>query len=406
MTTNVELAVVGGGLVGATLAALAALDARIAPGRIVLIEPDSPVAPAAGEAIDLRVSALSPAGIGLLDRVGAWHLLQGARLGNCQHMVVWPEHLPPDSPDALVFDAAELGEPRLAVIVENRALQAALLSRCAALGIRIINGRVSRMHFDGHAAQLEAGGEALVAELVAGADGAHSSVRAAAGIGAHEQLYRQLAIVATVQAARPRADTAFQRFLSTGPLALLPLPDGQYSIVWSAREERAQELLALGESQFGEALTAASAGVVGELQLAGARTAFPLRRLAAERYVAPNCVLLGDAAHVIHPLAGQGVNQGLLDAQALVARLAARPRGEGIAAMAALRRYERERRAGNALVGGMVDLLDRLFSRPTGHPAGVVARVAGTGMGLVNRSLLARRLLFTRAAAGRSSPRR
>lgn len=393
-----DLAVVGGGLVGATLAVLAALDARIPPERIVLIEPESPVAPARGEAIDLRVSAFSPASIALLERAGAWQALDAARLGNCERMVIWPEHLPPDSPDALVFDATELGEPRLAVIAENRAVQAALLSRCAALGVRIVHGRVAALRFEGHGAQLEAGGEALTAELVAGADGAHSAVRAAAGIEAREQPYRQLAIVATVRATRPREATAFQRFLSTGPLALLPLPDSQYSIVWSAREARAQELLALGDAQFGDALTQASAGVTGELQLSGPRASFPLRRLAAQRYLAPNCVLLGDAAHVIHPLAGQGVNQGLLDAQALVAALATRPRGESVAALSALRRYERERRAGNALVGGMVDLLDRMFSNPSAGSTGLAARLAGTGMGLVNRSLMARRLFFTRAA--------
>jgi 2-polyprenylphenol 6-hydroxylase len=406
MSTQLDLAVVGGGLVGATLAALAALDACIPPQRIALVEPEAPAAPTAAEAIDLRVSAFSPAAIALLDRVGAWQALDAARLGNCERMVIWPEHLPPDSPDALVFDAAELGEPRLAVIAENRAVQAALLSRCAALGVRVVRGRVTRLHFDGQGAQLEAGGESLTAQLVAGADGANSAVRAAAGIGAHEQPYGQLAIVATVRAAKPRVATAFQRFLATGPLALLPLPGGQYSIVWSARQARAEELLALDESRFGEALTAASAGVVGQLQLSGARAAFPLRRVAAERYVAPNCVLLGDAAHVIHPLAGQGVNQGLLDAQALVAALGERPRDESIAALTALRRYERERRAGNATVGGLVDLLDRAFGNPAGSPAGLLAKLAGTGMGLVNRSLLARRLLFTRAAAGRSSPRR
>jgi 2-polyprenylphenol 6-hydroxylase len=406
MNAHVDLAVVGGGLVGATLAALAALDARIAPERIALIEPESPVAPAAGEIIDLRVSAFSPAGIALLEHVGAWPLLDASRLGNCDRMVVWPEHLAHDSPDALVFDAAELGEPRLAVIAENRAVQAALLSRCAALGIRLVHGRVTQLRFDGQRAQMEAGGDWLTAELVAGADGAHSAVREAAGIESREQPYGQQAIVAMVRAARPRAATAFQRFLSTGPLALLPLADGQYSIVWSAREARARELLALEESQFGAALTAASAGVVGELRLSGPRAAFPLRRLAAQRYLAPNCVLLGDAAHVIHPLAGQGVNQGLLDVQALVVALSARPHGESVAALAALRRYERERRAGNALVGGMVDLLDRIFIGPAAGPAGLAARLAGTGMGLVNRSLLARRLFFRRAAAGRSSPRK
>lgn len=394
MSARVELAVVGGGIVGATLAALAAREGRIAAGGIVLVEPESPVAPANADPIDLRVSTFSPAGVALLERAGAWQMLEASRLQDCERMRIWPEHLPPDSPDVLVFDAAELGEPRLAVVAENRAVQAALLGCCAALGIRILRGRLDQLRLNRDAALLEAAGESLSADLVVGADGANSAVREAAGIEVREHPYRQRAIVATVRPARPQPGVAFQRFLATGPLALLPLPGGDFSIVWSACEERAQQLLALGEQQFAAELTVASAGVAGNLALLGPRAAFPLRRLSATRYVAPGCVLVGDAAHVIHPLAGQGVNQGLLDAGALVEAIAARPRGEGIAAMGPLRRYERERRAGNALVGGLVDLLDRTFSRPTGLPA----RVAGAGMGLVNRSALARRFFFTQAA--------
>jgi ubiquinone biosynthesis UbiH/UbiF/VisC/COQ6 family hydroxylase len=394
MSASAELAIVGGGIVGATLAALAVTEGRIAPDRVVLVEPETPDAPSAGEPIDLRVSAFSPAGIEVLGRVGAWQLLDPQRLGTCERMRIWPEHLPPDSPDALVFDAAELGEPRLAVIAENRAVQAALLSRCAALGVRLLRGRLAQLRFTGDGARLEAGGESLSAELVAGADGANSAVRAAAGIGVHEHAYAQRALVATLVAARPQPGTAFQRFLSTGPLALLPLQGGAYSLVWSAHEPRSAELLAMDEVAFSAELTRSIAGVVGELQLASTRASFPLRRLAAARYVAPGCVLIGDAAHVIHPLAGQGVNQGLLDAEALVAAWASRPRRESVAATAALRRYERERRAGNALVGGLVDLLDRTFSRP----AGLTAHIAGSGMGLVSRSLLARRFFFRQAA--------
>ncbi|MDR2215245.1 MAG: FAD-dependent monooxygenase [Nevskiaceae bacterium] len=398
MSAPVELAVVGGGIVGATLAALAAQQARIEPARIVLIEPAAPVAPAAQESIDLRVSAFAPAGIALLTQVGAWPLLDASRLGVCERMRIWPEHLPPDSPDALVFDAAELGESQLAVIAENRAVQAALLARCAALGVRVLPHRVTHLSFADDVARLEVNGETFDAQLVAGADGAESAVRAAAGISVHRRGYQQLAIVAVVRPSRPQPGVAFQRFVSTGPVALLPLPGGDCSIVWSAQEPRANELLALDDAAFAAELTRVTTEVLGNLQMVSRRAAFPLRRLAAQRYIAPNCVLLGDAAHVIHPLAGQGVNQGLLDAQALVAALVSRPRGEGIAALSALRRYERERRAGNALMGGMVDTLDRIFSRPTGLPA----RIAAAGMGLVNRNLIARRFFFRQAAAGRS----
>jgi 2-polyprenyl-6-methoxyphenol hydroxylase-like FAD-dependent oxidoreductase len=183
---------------------------------------------------------------------------------------------------------------------------------------------------------------------------------------------------------------------------LLPLPADMVSIVWSATEGRAAELMDLPPAQFNAALTAASAGVLGELSLASERAVFPLRRLVANQYVRPRIALVGDAAHVIHPLAGQGVNQGLEDAAALAAALAARPQRESVGALAALLRYQRERRAGNALVGGVVEGLNRLFTRPPG-PLSWLAR---EGMALVARSSLARRALVRQAAAGRSSPRR
>jgi 2-octaprenylphenol hydroxylase len=219
---------------------------------------------------------------------------------------------------------------------------------------------------------------------------------------AGQQDYGQRAIVAGVRSERPHRHTAWQRFLATGPLALLPLPGNLVSIVWSATEPRAADLLAMTPAQFNAELTSASAGVLGELQLAGERAAFPLRRLAARRYVRPRVALVGDAAHVIHPLAGQGVNQGLEDVVSLAAHLAARPPRESPGALAALLRYQRERRTGNALAGGLVDGLDRLFTRPAG-PVSVVARA---GMAMVARSSLARRALVRRAAAGRSWPRR
>lgn len=402
MNGRCEIAIVGGGIVGAALAALTALRGQVGADRIVLLDPDRPQPPRGDEPLDLRVSAFSPASIALLEETGAWQRLDRSRLADYERMVIWPEHVPADSPDALVFEAAELGEARLGVIAENRAVQAALLARCEALGIRLLREKLVGLEFGGDVAVLTAGAERLEAALVVGADGANSAVRAAAAIPAKERSYGQQAIVATVRATRPRVATAFQCFLSTGPLALLPLPDGCYSIVWSATEERARELLALDEAGFNAALTAASDGVAGSLALASPRAAFALRRLAAQRYVAPGCVLVGDAAHVIHPLAGQGVNQGLLDVAALVAALAQRPAGESAAALRALRRYERERRSGNALMGAMVDAFDRVFSGGATLPA----RIAGEGMALVNRSALARRFFVTQAAAGRSSPRR
>jgi ubiquinone biosynthesis UbiH/UbiF/VisC/COQ6 family hydroxylase len=237
---------------------------------------------------------------------------------------------------------------------------------------------------------------------VVGADGAASAVRALLGMPAENRDYGQRAIVATIRGERPHQYTAWQRFLSTGPLALLPLPGNECSIVWSAVNARADGLLALSPAQFETELTAASAGVLGKLQLTSERAAFPLRRLAAQEYVRPRAVLVGDAAHVIHPLAGQGVNQGLEDVVALAAALAQRPARESAGAQMALQRYARERRTGNALAAATVDALDLLFTDSTA----LRTWAAREGMALVGRSALARRFLVRRAAAGRSWPQR
>jgi ubiquinone biosynthesis UbiH/UbiF/VisC/COQ6 family hydroxylase len=402
VSERLEVAIIGGGMVGATLALLLAEQARIPAAGILVVEPRPPEAPRAGSPIALRVSALTPVNRDRLARLDAWRHLDATRIASIGRMDVWHEAVPPDSPDVLRFDAAESGAAELGCIVENAALQAALLAQCAARGIAVAKQSLQSLHIAPDGAHLQLDGSARIAELVIGADGAASAVRTMLQLPAALHEYGQSAIVATVGAARPHQGTAFQRFLADGPLALLPLPRRQVSIVWSAAEARAAELLALTPEAFSEALTAASAGVLGTLTLAGERAQFPLRRLSAQRYVAPRVALVGDAAHVIHPLAGQGVNQGLEDAAALSAQLARRPPRESPGALAALRRYERERRAGNTLVGGVVDGLDRLFtsSGPT------VSWIAREGMALVARSAVARRFLVRQAAGRRSWPRR
>jgi ubiquinone biosynthesis UbiH/UbiF/VisC/COQ6 family hydroxylase len=391
-----DIVIVGGGIVGATLAALLARHAKLRPEQLLLVEPWQPAAPVADEPFDLRVSAVSRASRRILEAADAWHRLDAGRLAPYERMHVWHGDAPARGPDALTFDAASLGEADLGCIAENRALQVALLAACREAGVPVRAERLDALQFgaDGRAV-LTLGGTQLDAALVVGADGASSRVREAAGITAQRRSYGQHAIVATVVPERSHEDTAWQVFLDTGPLALLPLPGGRLSIVWSALDEESERLLALDTLDFDAALTRASDGVLGRLALAGERARFPLARLSAGRYVAPGCVLVGDAAHVIHPLAGQGVNQGLLDAACLCDAIAARPAREAPWAPSLLRRYERQRRSGNALMGQVVDSLDGLF---TGS-RGAVRSFAEGGMGLVNRSGFAKRLL-ARAAMG------
>lgn len=402
MSRRVDVAIAGGGLVGAALALLLKEWTQLAPDRIAVIEPRPARAPAAGSPIGLRVSNISPANRSRFEDLGVWRRLDATRYASVQAMAIWPQAIPPDSPDVLRFDAAESGAAELGVIVENLALQAALLEACLEAGIVVIEDQLSALHIAPEGATLTLAKETLQAELVVGADGAASAVRGMLGLPAQMHPYGQQAIVGCIRPARAHHGTAYQRFLSTGPLALLPLPDGACSIVWSVAEAEAPRLLALTPDEFSAELTEASARVLGTLVLDGERAAFPLRRLHAGRYVSQRAALVGDAAHVIHPLAGQGVNQGFEDAAALAAALAGRPPRESVGAMQALRRYERERRAGNALMGSVVDGLDRLFTGSTS----LVNWAARSGMAAVARSSFARRLLVTRAAAGRSSPRR
>lgn len=390
---DVDVAIVGGGMVGATLAALLLRQGRLDPSRVLLLERDRPEPAAPGEPFDLRVSAISRASERILGAAGAWPLLDAARVAPYQGMRVWHEGGAPDGADALRFDAAALAEPDLGAIIENRNIQVAALRAFEDGGGRLCRDALQGLAQAADAVTLQTSGPTIRARLVVGADGAASRVREAAGITARASDYGERAIVATVSCELSHQSIAWQAFLPTGPLALLPLADGRCSIVWSAVDDEAARLLALPPPAFEAELTRASARALGGLHLVGERRAFPLRRMTAEQYVAGRCVLVGDAAHTIHPLAGQGVNQGLLDAAALCEAIGGRPPREDPAAPRLLRRYERQRRSGNALVGALMDQLDAAFK---GSP-GIGGRLAREGLGLVARSTLLRDALMRHA---------
>ncbi len=205
-------------------------------------------------------------------------------------------------------------------------------------------------------------GRTLSARLIVAADGADSRVRAMAGIATQGWRYDQQGVVATVTPQRSHRDTAWQRFLPEGPLAFLPLGEGRCSIVWSTSPAQAARLLALDEGAFCKELSSASEGVMGDIVASGPRAAFPLRLQHARDYVRPRLALIGDAAHCVHPLAGQGVNLGLLDAAALAEVLRdAQLAGRDIGALKTLRRYERWRKGDNLLMMGVMDGFKRLF---------------------------------------------
>jgi 2-polyprenylphenol 6-hydroxylase len=396
MSVERDIAVVGAGPIGLATALLINRHAGIPAARITVFDRRLPAAgrKAADLPVDLRVFALSRASERILRACDAWDEIAATRAERYERMHVWHADVPPRGSDALVFDAAETGERDLGVIAENAVLQAALAAAARRAGIGFEELEIGSLAHERDAAVLGAGARGFRARLVVGADGAGSRVRELAGLGASRGDYGQTAIVAMIATARPHEHTARQRFLGDGTLAFLPLADGRSSIVWSLPTARAEKLLAASPASFIDALEADFDGALGKLELVSERLRFPLWRLSAEHYVSARVALVGDAAHVVHPLAGQGANLGLLDAAALADVLGAALRErEDIGAERILRRYERWRRSENDLMAAAIDAFDRLLARGSGRVAGLAQR----GLPLVSRAPLAKRVFIERA---------
>jgi 2-octaprenylphenol hydroxylase len=294
----------------------------------------------------------------------------------------------------LVFDAADVGEPNLGYMVENRLLQSALLEAFAQAGGHIEAAPLAALEIGEESVRVSTPRGTLTARLVVGADGAQSALREAAGLTAEVRAYGQTAIVASVATAKPHESTAWQRFLKDGTLAFLPLADGTSSIVWSADDEVAAALATLDAAGFAGELDRASDLALGATRLVSERATFPLNKVSAHRYVAQRVALIGDAAHVVHPLAGQGVNLGLLDAAALAQVVLAGVAGrEDPGALGLLRAYERWRKSEVAAMSTAIDAFDRLLA----HGAGPAARLAQRGLSWVNRAPELRRFFIRRA---------
>lgn len=393
---DVDVLIVGAGPVGAALACLLLRDGVVGAGRLAILDRQLPdlKSPLSTLPPDLRVFALSRASERILRHIGVWDDIRQAGVSPYERMCVWAGEDSPQGESALRFDAAEVGEPDLGCIIANNLLQGALLRAASALGAQCRLGSLTALEFSARAVLAQCDRASLRTKLIVGADGAQSKLRELAGLGLLDASYGQTAIVANVACERSHQRTAWQRFLGHGTLALLPLADGQCSIVWSVPTLRAQQLLQLDGDEFARQLTRDSAQVLGNLRLSSERVSFPLRRLASEHYVGDRCALVGDAAHVVHPLAGQGVNLGLLDAAALADTVAAaRADGEDPGAPKVLRNYERWRRSENAVVAKAMDGFNRFLATGTDN----WSQWARSGLRAVGGSEALRRWFAARA---------
>jgi 3-demethoxyubiquinol 3-hydroxylase len=394
---RLDVAVVGGGVVG-TAAALAlaklGLDAALVESR----QPS----PWSAANRDLRVYAFAPDNAALLEELGVWASVRSARVQPYRGMRVWDAA----SDGELVFDADALARRELGWIVEHGLLVDRLWSALPAAGVHVhCPARVIELeqHDDGARLRLDDGGM-LDARLVLAADGADSTVRELAGITTATHDYAQRGVVAFIVSGRPHADTAWQRFLPGGPLALLPFVDDgtspdpagcTSSIVWTLPEVEAQRVLALDEPSFDRELTAAFGARLGTLQLRSQRAAFQLRRQLADRYANGRVLLLGDAAHVVHPLAGQGVNLGLRDVTALRDSIReAQSRRTDYAAPQRVARWARTRRSDNAASAHAFSAINRVFS----NDEMLATLLRGSMLGVAGRMPPLARALWRHAA--------
>ena len=380
-----EVIVVGGGMVGATTACILARDNV----KVALLDVFNPDRQWSLNSVDIRVSALTKASQNILEAIGAWPGMVSRGVSPYREMQVWDAR----ADGELHFDCADTEFNELGHIVENRVTIAALWDLLESLpdATIICPAKVADMQIEAEGRRLLLeDGRSLEAELVIAADGRDSALRAMTGIDTTGWNYQQDGLVATVSTRASHRATAWQRFLEQGPLAFLPLKNGQSSIVWTLGSETARDYLALPDKEFLQVLQEASAGILGDMLEVGPRAAFPLRLQYANRYVDQCFALIGDAAHAMHPLAGQGANAGLLDAAAIAELVVqAKQQGRSFSGQRLLRKYERWRKGDNLFMMGSMDLIKRVY----GMSLRPLMRLRSTGMNQINNTAILRNFL-------------
>lgn len=385
---KVDIIIIGGGMVGLTMAA-AIIDSGL---KVLVVEQGDFKAiensnllideiPLDSE-INSRVSAISPGNQNYLTQLGIWDSIPNSRLGNYEKMHVWDAN----GTGKITFDAAETAASHLGTIVENEAIRAAALKRLSTTqNIECINGcMIKEIHSNERYLDVELSSKEVIrAQLLVGADGAHSTVRKLCSMTYQQQTYSQRAFVANVKTSLPHENTAWQCFTQTGPVAFLPLfSDNLCSIVWSLDEDKAKNVSQLNHENFAFQLAKAFENKLGDLELISDFQSFPLIKRHSDRYLFNRCVLVGDAAHTIHPLAGQGANLGFQDVELLsqiICKLNRQQRDFGL--IANLRPYERERKSKNMIMQEAMSGFKWLF----GHSGFAPVMLRNLGLSQIDR---------------------
>ncbi len=387
------IVIIGAGVVGLVLAnALARANLPV-----TVVETSLPDLQWDNSQLDARVSAINTVSQQILMNLGVWNKIDPAAYAPLRALQVWDS----SGGGAIHFDSADIGEPQLGFIVENRALVKALWETAASLRqvtilapsqpFKIIHSLTQL--------QLQLEDQTLIpAQLIVGADGGHSWVREEMGISSHERSYEQQALVAVVHTVRTHQNTGWQSFLPAGPLGVLPLADNQTTaIVWSNTLLEAQRLMGLSVMDFNEEMSAALNRRLGAMTLLTPLKMIPLVMRHAQEYVLPHLALIGDAAHTIHPLAGQGVNLGFLDAAALAqVIIEARQKQHDIGSLRVLRRYQRWRKGDNTLMLAAMSGFKQLFAQNSSW----IVQLRSRGLNLTNQLDCLKNLIM-RYAIGR-----
>lgn len=375
MKQEFDVVIVGGGMVGAAVACclgdsglkVAVIESQVSEN----FTPDQPH--------DLRVSALSIASRNILETVGAWQGVVSRRFCPFKRMRVW------ETAGDTTFNSDDIRYPELGYIVENRITQLALLERLANFDniTLMMPQTISTINYSGHDSELIlADGSVLQAKLLVAADGGASRVRQSVGLGVTSWDYNQHALVIYVETAYPQQDITWQRFVPSGPQAFLPLTGNYGSLVWYQSPDEVRRLQGLSYQDLKAELIAAFPDCLGDIKQILGVASFPLRRQHAQSYVKQGVALVGDAAHMINPLAGQGVNIGLLDAAALAEVLVdAHAKGKNIADLTVLKRYESMRRTENLKMMTLMDVFYKSFS----NDILPVKLIRNLGLGLAQR---------------------